>query len=158
MDACALYNYDEFIRELLFQVKGNGDYELAKVFLNNIHFILRVMYRGFIIIPAPSFCEQNEKRGFNHVEAIFEQLCLPLCRAFDKTANIKQTKKNSRERREIQEVIVLRPNIDLKNRKILLVDDVITTGSTLKAMINLFKDSKFREIRILTMSKTLNYK
>ena len=46
--------------------------------------------------------------------------------------------------------------VDLTGKKILLVDDVYTTGSTIKAMINLVKEKGAKKIKVLLMSKTID--
>ena len=43
--------------------------------------------------------------------------------------------------------------MNIKEYKILIVDDVITTGATLRASINLIKSLKPKTIEILTMAK-----
>ena len=40
------------------------------------------------------------------------------------------------------------------DKKVLLVDDVFTTGSTVRACLNLLKKEKPRKLAVLTMSKT----
>ena len=42
----------------------------------------------------------------------------------------------------------------MKNKKILLVDDVLTTGSTMKACINLLKNNQVKKLNFLAMSYT----
>ena len=42
----------------------------------------------------------------------------------------------------------------IKNKKILLVDDVLTTGSTMKACINLLKNNQVKKLNFLAMSYT----
>ena len=41
----------------------------------------------------------------------------------------------------------------VKNKRILLIDDVVTTGSTLKASIDLIKKGSPKDIKILVLAK-----
>jgi predicted amidophosphoribosyltransferase len=50
------------IRDLLYQFKGCADIELAPIFLAYQAPILRFLYRGYTLVPAPSF-EERTKPG-----------------------------------------------------------------------------------------------
>ena len=69
-----------------------------------------------------------------------------------KTKDIKQKLLNYDERQKISEIIEIRPN-DLFNKKVLLVDDVITTGASMKAAINLIQKCQPKILKILVISK-----
>ena len=47
--ALAIYDYDENMRQLIYQFKGCGDYELYPVFLNSIKDELKMMYHSYQI-------------------------------------------------------------------------------------------------------------
>ena len=57
-------------------------------------------------------------------------------------------------RRDISKYMELIDRPDLFNKKILLVDDVYTTGSTMKAAIDLVKQLHPKKIKVLVISKT----
>lgn len=150
----SVYEYDETIKAYLYQFKGCFDFELAKVFLERYYLELSMKYSGFNIVPVPSFYEDNEIRGFNHVEEIFKPLKLPILKILKKTSHFKQAEHSGNTRNEISQHLVLTNNLSLRGKKILLVDDVYTTGSTIKACIELLKELKPKRIEILVMSKT----
>ena len=149
----AIYKYDSTIRTYLYQFKGCFDYELYPVFLYRIKNLLHFIYYDYIIIPAPSFIGDDEKRGFNHVEMIYSVLGLKIVKLFTKTEHHKQTDCNKKERGEIYKFMKVNEGIDIRGKKILLVDDVFTTGSTMKSMIKLLKQFKPLKIRIMVLSK-----
>ena len=76
---------------------------------------------------------------------------LPL---FSKNMAHKQSSKSSKQRSEVNKVISIDKNIELKDKKILLVDDIYTTGSTLLTCIELLKKQKAKHIEILVIAKT----
>lgn len=148
-----IYEYKDTIRDLLYKFKGQFDIELKSVFLELYKHEIRAMYKDFVIIPVPSYFEQDQIRGFSHVKEMFSVLGLKMIDALIKTKNIKQANL-SRKRRWDN-----RSNINLSDikvpvkQKILLVDDVMTTGATLIRCIELLKKYQPSVIKILVMSK-----
>ena len=151
--ALAIYDYDENMRQLIYQFKGCGDYELYPVFLNSIKDELKMMYYSYQIIPIPSYIKDDEKREFNHVREIFSVLGLPILDALEKIDNFKQSDHTANGRKQIKEHLKVRKDIDIRDKKILIVDDISTTGNTLKAAVTLIQKLHPKKIRILTLCK-----
>ena len=143
------------MQELLYQFKGCSDYELRTVFLEYYLNYLKRMFYSYTIIPAPSSKESDENRGFNHVEEMFKILNLKMMKCIHKTEQRKQADLTTKERQKIGEYLVIE-DVDLKHKKILLVDDVFTTGSTIKSMIKLVREKSAKKIKVLLMSKTID--
>lgn len=152
--AIAIYDYDETIQHFLYQYKGCFDRELNNLFINKFKWYFVLKYKNYEIVPIPSYIEDDEKRGFNHVEEIFKNLGLPILKILEKTEHFKQADHTSKERTEIYKYLRITYTDSLINKKILIVDDVYTTGSTMKSAINLVKQLNPKEIKILVMSKT----
>ena len=151
----SLYDYDDVFRSRLYQLKGCFDIVLAKSFIESYLFELRLIYYSWTIVFVPSSKEDDEIRGFNHVKEIFRFLKLKELDILFKKENYKQSEKNHNERNNIKNIIDIK-NCNLRNKKILLVDDVITTGNTLKTCINLVKSMGATKIKILTLSASKN--
>lgn len=151
-----LYFYNEKIQELLYQFKGCKDYELKTIFLEYYKLYLNYKFNGYYIVPAPSYQKNNAERGFNHVEEMFGVLNLKMMKIIHKIKEVKQADLTSEERSKIGEVLTI-DNVNLVHKKILIVDDVFTTGSTVKAMIKLLKSKGAKKIKVLLMSKTLDF-
>ena len=151
--ALTIYSYDEQIQNMLYQFKGCFDYELAGVFLDYCRHYLMIKYFGYVLIPAPSSEEADKERGFNHVIEMFKPLKLKIEPCIKKTSNIKQSDLSAEQRKDIKNHLVI-SDIDLSKKKVLIVDDVYTTGSTIKAMIDLVKSKHPKKIKVLVMSKT----
>ena len=147
-----LYKYNDFIREALYKLKGCGDIELASIFLNYRMFPLRYSYNDYVIIPVPSNEEDDAARGFNHVVEIFKTLGLPIHLVLKKKYKFKQSDLSKEEREKIDEKLEISNAESIKNKKVLLVDDVYTTGSTLKACIKLLKCAGVKHIKLLVIA------
>ena len=139
----------------MYQFKGCKDYELKTVFLEYYKDYLNYKFKNYIMIPAPSYAKNDEERGFNHVEEIFSVLNLKMMKCIHKTKQVKQADLTTKEREKIGSVLVA-DDVNLSGKKILLVDDVFTTGSTIKAMIKLVREKGAKKIKVLLMSKTID--
>jgi ComF family protein len=92
------------------------------------------------IVPVPLHPKREQKRGYNQSEVIArgmqEVLGTPLItdNLVRAVATTTQTKKSRQARWEnVKDIFVLRNPDQFTNKHILLIDDVITTGSTLEA-------------------------
>ena len=150
-----LYFYTEKIQEILYQFKGCKDYELRTVFLEYYKTYLNYKFNNYIMIPAPSFKKNDEERGFNHVDEMFKILHLKMMKCIHKIKEVKQADLTTKERAKIGKNLVI-DDVDLSGKKILLVDDVFTTGSTIKAMIKLVREKGAKKVKVLLMSKTID--
>lgn len=128
-----LYEYNEYLERLFFRYKEQRDVVLKDVFLNGYH-------KGFSKYCVCALCSSDEKRYFRGFEPILDILSSVHVNAYSpfyKREDVKQSSLSGKERERIGEVLALKNNYPLPKKKILLVDDVCTTGSTLKAAIQL---------------------
>ena len=93
-----------------------------------------------LIIPVPLHPKKQKKRGFNQSEwiarGIAETLEKPLVlnNLYRKVFTSTQTRKNRFERwQNVEGIFGVNNPGEFENRHVLLVDDVVTTGSTLEA-------------------------
>ena len=152
--ATSIFEYTPHVKELIYKYKGCFDYELKDVFLNLYYKEIRMRYSGYKIIPIPSYAEDDKVRGFNHVVEMFKILGLELLPIIEKTAHFKQAENKAKKRSEINKYLVIKKPIDLSNTKVLIVDDIYTTGSTMRAAINLVEKLNPKQIRVLVFAKT----
>ncbi len=96
-----------------------------------------------LIIPIPLHPEKRKIRGYNQTEGIAETLAEGLKAEYDREVLIKtshnpsQTKKKPLERdRNVHRVFKVIKKHQVTGKHILLVDDVITTGSTISHATN----------------------
>lgn len=114
-----------------------------------------------VLVGIPLHPSKEKKRGYNQLDTFCETLSkhfnLPYYKDFlIKTVKTKtQTHKNILERAETKSEFKINPKYHhLKNKNILLVDDVMTTGSTLEIAGNCILKNTNNQISILTMAYT----
>lgn len=149
-----IYSYNEHVKAFLYRLKGLADIELSPVFIERFKLLLRMKYFNFILIPAPSSKDSETARGFNHVKMLFFAVKRPFLDLFTKKTDFKQSDFNYNERQNVINKIAITNGNLVKNKRILLVDDLHTTGATLAAMIKLLRPFKPKMIKVLTIAKT----
>ena len=111
-----LYRYNAFFQTLLFRYKGQYDYELRNAFIVSDQCFLSDYYRSHVIVVAPSDDIANKKRGFIPTAGIVSSFSSNIFTGLYKKS----------------------PNGEvLRKKKVLLFDDVITSGSTLEKCLDL---------------------
>jgi ComF family protein len=151
IEVYCIYAYRQPINTYLMDLKMKGDIALSKVFLAPFKNFIELKYRNYVILPIPSTSKSDKKRGFNHIVEISKTLSLPIKNIFYKAKDYKQTSQQFENRTEVQKVIKMKGSID-KNKKYLLIDDVITSGNTIKACIKLLKCYGVKKIKVLVIS------
>ena len=154
--AMALYEYSEFIKKQIYLFKGCFDYEMKYIFLNLFIKELKAYFKGYKVIPVPSYKKDDELRGFNHVLEVFKQMNLDVFPIVEKTEHFKQAEKSAKDRESIKKFLQLNSTKSLAKDRVLIVDDIYTTGATMKATINLIEKLNPKEIRVLVLAKTIN--
>ena len=150
----SIYEYTPFIKDLIYTYKGCFDYELKDSFLSLFFKEIKMKYKDYKIIPIPSYKKDDEIRGFNHVLEAFKQLGLDVLPIIEKTHHHKQAEKGAKQRQEIKKYLALNNKNNLRKQKVLIVDDIYTTGATMSAAINLVEKLNPKEIRVLVLAKT----
>ena len=112
-----------------------------------------------LIIPVPLHPRKYKMRGYNQSEWIGKGLSLILNKPMDITTllrvreNASQTTKTVFERYENTEgIFELSDKTVLEGKHVLLVDDVLTTGSTLEACIRALLETDGIKISIFTLA------
>ena len=158
-----IFEYEGIIRRIILKYKFQDKAYLYKTFVN---FLLKNKnFFEFIkkydtIIPVPISRKRRAVRGYNQSELIVKEIanftnlkeesdCL-----FKIKNVIEQSKLNKEERQKnIQGVYELRNKEKLYKKKILLVDDIYTTGSTVNECSKVLRGAKPKQIGIFTIAK-----
>lgn len=149
VESFILYEYDDFFKEVLYRYKGCYDIELKDAFLANNLLLLKKKYKKRKVICAPSFYKEDLKRGFNHIKEIAKNLNLEIIDCLKKSKNYKQSTKNYKNRGEIQKYIKIDKSLIKEKDKLLIIDDVATSLSTIRTIIHLLPTNNDKKVLIL---------
>lgn len=145
-----VYQYNDFFKQLLFQYKGQYDVALKDIFLWTMIPELKRKYREYSIVVIPSSEEDNNKRGFCPNERIVETFSTRIFKGVYKNSNYKQT--SQKDRSGIKKVLEIRDGYLLTNQKVLIFDDVMTSGNTILACTDIIAPYHPKSIEILVLS------
>lgn len=140
MDIHTLYEYNGFSREQLLKFKDHQDQWLNKIFLSPYLTYFYFNFFNYVIVYVPSHKEKIMERGYIPNQLILETQHLTVIHhVFKKQINHKQSKMSRDKRHQIKHVITLEKIDAIKNRNVLLFDDLCTTGHSLKACYDLIE-------------------
>ena len=158
-----VFKYENLIRKLILQYKFNDKSYLYKTFCefmvkNKKVFDFIKSYD--IIIPVPMHRIKLRKRGYNQSELVARELAkkFNLKIYTDVLIKIKNNKVQStltkEERKEnIKNVFKVVNTDKIKGMKILILDDIYTTGATVNECVEELMRAKPEEIGVLTLAK-----
>lgn len=148
----SIYLYNDFLKEMISQYKFRGDYLLANAFA----FRMKEKLRGAkfdYLVPIPLSKERQFERGFNQSEALIVEAGLKATSLLQRTHSEKQSKKSRAERIHVPQVFRLDGQVDIQNKTIILIDDIYTTGSTLRHAAKILIQSGARCVSSLTLAR-----
>lgn len=173
---------DKIIRKMIWSLKFRGQKKFSSIFgeflANNLaeiiqkEFRVSVVEQNFLLIPIPIHKKRRVERGFNQCEWICESLeekfrensCVN-----DSMINLiyrpnylirkkytkKQSWKNARDRESgLKNVFVVSEKFrrQVHGQKIILVDDVVTTGSTIREARRTLLESGASLVIVITVA------
>jgi ComF family protein len=148
------------VQHLLHQLKYQGNYELG-VQLGKwyAHELKSVVPGIHLILPVPLHKSKERKRGYNQSQAIAEGLSQVLEIPFKsnlvsrKKATTSQTKKSKTDRwLNMEGVFTISDHASIKDKNLLLVDDVITTGATIGMLAEALEKAGGRVVQIVSLA------
>ncbi|MFD1614497.1 ComF family protein [Gelatiniphilus marinus] len=160
----ALFRFEKkgLVQQLIHGLKYKG-YESIGLFLGNwLGGELKAVaqYSSIdVVIPVPLHKNKLKKRGFNQVAKFGQQIANALNINYKDDVLVKVTNTKSQVNKKRfarwnnnEELFTLQNASTIKNKHILLVDDIITTGATLEACIAVLNQAENIKISIATMA------
>ncbi len=155
-----LFKYEGGIRDKLLKYKFRDYSYLYKFFSEIIINNCNLKNNYDIILPVPIHRKRKQKRGYNQSELIAKEVAKNTNIEYSNKVLIKivdtvpQSTLNQSQRMEnvlgIYEVI---NSQNINQKRILLIDDIYTTGSTVNECSKILKQNGARTIDVLTIAK-----
>jgi ComF family protein len=157
-----LFKFDQDSKKLIHALKYNDQTHLAKIFAKLQYNIYREDIAKYdLIIPVPMHWLKRMLRMYNQASLLGNELSkitnIPINNDIllkTRWTKAQSTlKKNARQKNLQGSFKIMKPEL-LKGRKVILVDDVLTTGATVKECSKILKKNGVSEIMVLTIAAT----
>ena len=159
-----LFPYEGIIREKLIQYKFQNQSYLSTFFaksLQNHEKMSRLLEKYDIIIPVPMYSKKEKLRGYNQTALIAKEIAKAyqnLIYDGKSLQKIKDTKMQSslnkkQRKNNIKNAYNLINQQKIKDKKIVLLDDIYTTGATANECSKMLKQAGAKEILVVTIAK-----
>lgn len=167
IDGCfSAISYNKIAKQLIYNFKYKPYLTDLKNLLSQLLYESLIQNENFqniiqnskpSLVPIPLFPSKYRSRGYNQSEILAKELSRRLDLPFSNLlARTKKTKpqmglKLEQRRKNIKGVFDL--NSPLKNVRLFLVDDIVTTGSTLLEAANVLKRRGAKEVYGITLAR-----
>lgn len=158
-----MFKYEGMIRSIILKYKFQEKSYLYKTIVNFLlknEKLFEIIKTYDTIVAVPISKKRKKSRGYNQSYLIAREIAIRVGISVEnnclfKTKNIiEQSKLNKEERQKnIKDVYDLKNSHRLKNKKILLIDDIYTTGSTVNECCRILKKANPINIDVLTIAK-----
>lgn len=150
-----LGEYDGLMKTWLMNYKEFGDIQLASCFLYVYLPLLRLLFPRYVFVPCPSSEKRNRERGFVHLEEMLRASSLEYCPALSKGNEIQQKQMTLSNRyKEKNDIHLSDEASHIFGKKVVLFDDVMTTGNTFLSSLHELRKAKPRCIKGLILMRT----
>ncbi|WP_419726057.1 ComF family protein [Terrisporobacter petrolearius] len=160
--AIACIEYDDISKKLILDFKYKSKTYLCRyvAYLMKEKIILEDIKADYILF-VPLHNKRLKKRGFNQAEKIANKLSdlinIPVLDCVSREKNTKKLYRLNKEDREkeLKNGFKVKDNINLiKNKNVILIDDIFTTGSTANEISKVLKINSVNNICIFTLLTT----
>ena len=150
--------YTEISKKIIFGLKYNSKTYLSKyisIIMKEKLELENIKFDYILFVPLHK--KRLRQRGFNQAEKIANNLSniidVPVIDIIDRRYNTRRLYKLGKEDRinELKNAFMIKDNrIDLKNKNVLLVDDIFTTGSTVNEISKILKINGVNKVFVST--------
>lgn len=158
-DAACFGSYEGPLRGLIHLFKYSGMKPLALPLARYLERALPVDRAFDAVVPVPLHWRKRWERGFNQAELLAEHVArrrgIPVLKALRrKRATATQAGlANAGRRRNVAGAFTAKPGAEVAGKRILLIDDVMTTGATASACALALKRGGAKSVSLATLAR-----
>ncbi len=151
--------YEGHLRGLIHLFKYAGMRPLAHPLAQLLERALPVDEAYDVVVPVPLHWKKKWQRGFNQAELLARDLAkrrrLPLLKALRrrKSTEAQATQSIAGRCRNVAGAFMAQPGVPLAGKRVLLIDDVMTTGATASACAAALKRGGAKSVSLLTLAR-----
>ena len=145
----AIFSYNQAMKDFFSRYKFDGDYILRKIFATILRDFL-IKYKDYHFILIPLSPERYAKRGFNQVAGLIEAAGFSHLDVLGKREEKASSSKNRSERLATELPFFIKEGIRIP-KKILLIDDIYTTGATVNRVKSMLENTGAEEVRTFSL-------
>ncbi|WP_282033768.1 ComF family protein [Metabacillus indicus] len=148
----SVYHYNDSMKDVIARYKYRGDAALVRVFKDSFRQAYNQHFKeAGLIVPVPLSSERLYERGFNQALLLAELLGRPVLSPLNRKHLEKQSKKTREERLQSENVFFIENPSDILSKHILLIDDIYTTGTTIRQAANVLIQNGAKKVSSLTL-------
>jgi competence protein ComFC len=157
------YQANSIVRDLIHRFKYSGEFHLRRLLANWLEEALsdpRISQEPFdALVPVPLHATRIRERGYDQIAALVEVVAKrshrPVWSCLRRSRYTESQTRFSRKERlqNLRNAFELRKGTSVLGKRLLLVDDVLTTGSTLDECARILKAHGAKSVRAITVAR-----
>lgn len=154
----SLYSYNQWMKDVIAEWKYKGDYVIGEIFKKAFYELFTRVYhdkiKESVVLSIPLSKDRLYERGFNQAAQLASFLTQEKLEENEyllRATSEKQAKKTRQERLRMENPFQLTKTI---NKSVILVDDIYTTGRTLRHVATLLKEQGCPKVYACTLVRT----
>lgn len=155
--------YIGLVRKIIKEIKYRGTYDMVRELVEVWNPVWQAKYEGAIVTSVPMWNHKKRERGYNQAELIARELAKKWGLEYaDTLERIRETRpmyglSKSERKENVGGAFVVSKKLNAKSfklagLKVLLVDDVWTTGATMGECAKVLKSTRVKEVWAMTLA------